>query len=335
MTEMPFLDAAGVPRDGQEGEVAEQRLPLSQFGLAARRFRRNWLAMSWLVVLGLLALITVGAPAVTPGVTADTDFTFSLLLGVNPAHYQPTLDHFPDGLLGYFGPSSPNEFANIVSLHGHSVLAAVTFGGRITLLIGIGAALLALIIGVAIGMISGYFGSALDEFLVRIADLVLSFPFLPLVIALLIAQNTQSATIGGIITIFSLTGWPAIARQVRAQFLVLREQSYTEAAVAAGVGDWRIMIRHLLPNALGPVLASFANLAASFILAEVVLDYILLGITNQATWGNAIAYAQYAIDAGNWWAIFFPGFFVVLATLALSFVAEGVREALNPRTHSR
>lgn len=257
--------------------------------------------------------------------------TFPLIAGAGP--YAPSLAHFPVGLLGYFGPSTPpflpNGPAIFVDLRTHSVLTVITYGARVTLLSCLLAAGVDVIVGLALGMLSGYFGGFLDDVIMRLTDIVLIFPFLLLVVAVVLATHQLTASLQSIVIIFTLVGWPPIARITRAEYLRLREQPYIEAAVAVGVPDRRIMLRHLLPIAIGPVLISVVNLIGAFILAEVAIDYIDLGVVNIPTWGNAIAYAQFSVEAGNSWAIFFPGLAVVLTVTALTLIADGIRAAFN------
>jgi len=330
-------DAAFVAADDM-AEAAPVRAR-SQFALHWRRFRQDRAALAGLALFAFIVLLAVAAPLITPGATSDTSFldSFPLIPGV--AAYAPTTDHFPAGVMGYFGPAippfQPNGPAQFVALKYHSVLTIITFGARITLASCLIAAGIAALIGLVLGMLSGYFGGFLDDVIMRLADIVLSFPFLPLVVALVLATHQLTASLQSIVIIFALAGWPPIARITRAEYLRLREQPYVEAAVAAGVSDRRIMLRHLLPNAIGPVLITVVNLIGGFILAEVALDYIYLGVVDIPTWGNAIAFAQFGIEAGNWWAIFFPGLAVVLTVVALTFIADGIRAAFNVSQEAR
>jgi peptide/nickel transport system permease protein len=323
-------DSAFTANDVNAGELVPAR---SQLALRWRRFQQDRAALAGLALLAFMALLAVAAPLITPGATSDTSFldSFPLIPGV--AAYAPTMDHFPAGVMGYFGPAippfQPNGPASFVALKYHSVLTVITFGARITLTSCLIAAGIAALIGLALGMISGYFGGFLDDVLMRLADIVLSFPFLPLVVALVLATHQLTASLQSIVIIFALAGWPPIARITRAEYLRLREQPYAEAAIAVGVNDRRIMLRHLLPNAIGPVLITIVTLVSGLILAEVALDYIYLGVIDIPTWGNAIAFAQFGIEAGNWWAIFFPGLAVVLTVVALTFIADGIRAAFN------
>lgn len=307
-----------------EGVATRRAAPLA---IAWRRYRHNRLAMVGLVAFGLILLIAIAAPLITPGVTDQTDFT-KQLYAHSVTEWSPSYHNFPVLLFGLTAATPP--LAGTAMLQNHSVLALVTYGARVSLLLGVGAALISALIGVVLGVIAGYFGGLVDTLIMRVTDLVLAFPFLPLVIAIAVATR-QHPTVTSLLITFSLVGWPGIARIMRAQMLIQREQAYTEAAIAVGVNDWRIIFRHLLPNAIAPVFIAAALSVASFILAESTLDYIELGITDRATWGNTIAFGQNYISAGFWWVVVFPGIFLVVTSLAATFIGEGLRDALDAR----
>lgn len=281
-----------------------------------QRFRRNRLAVISLGVLAVLILLAVFAPLLTPGVTPNTIFLLTVRTG--PDFQAPSLTNFPVQLFG---------ITNIYDMK-HSVFTEVMYGSRVSLSVGLIASLITACIGTLLGALAGYFGGWIDSVIMRLTDLALAFPFLPLVIAISIAGSI-AVTPMSLLLLFSLLGWPVIARLVRAQLLSLREREYVEAAVAQGVPHWRILFRHLMPLILAPVFVVTTLNAAAFILAEASLDYIQLGITNQATWGNLIAVNQNYLDAGYWWPIFFPGIFIIITVLAINYIGEGLRDALD------
>ncbi len=288
----------------------------SPVGQVWRRFRRNWPALLSVVVLVLLVLLAILAPYLTPGITPNTQFL--LQVPTSSAAQAPSLDHFPLQLMG---------ITNIYDSK-HSVFVEVAYGARVSLSIGLIGALVTAIIGTLLGALAGYFGGWIDGVIMRVTDLALAFPFLPLVIAITIAGSI-TVTPQALLLLFSLLDWPVIARLVRAQLLAQREREYVEAAVAQGVPHLRILFRHLLPLVLAPVFVVTALNAAAFILAEASLDYILLGITDQATWGNIIAANQNFLDAGFWWPVVFPGLFIIITVLAINYIGEGLRDALD------
>lgn len=280
-----------------------------------RRFAAHPQAVGGLILFGVILALAIGAPWITPGVTPQTDFALQL----GPGEFGPSLQDFPVRLFGN---------ATGVFLH-HSVLAEVTYGARPSLVIGLGAALLTAIIGTVLGAISGYAGGWVDAVVMRITDFALAFPFLPLVIAVGLVANEQY-TVGSLLWIFTAVGWPGIARLVRATYLRLRTLEYAEAARAVGVPAWRIIFRHLLPNALGPVIVAATLNVGAFILAESTLDFLQLGIpeTQVATWGNVLADARGYLDT-NWWWTVFPGLAIAGTVLALHYISEGLLDALD------
>jgi peptide/nickel transport system permease protein len=292
---------------------------LSQLELYWRRFRKNRLALIGAAMLLLLVLMAILAPVLVPGgVKPDTPF-LDLPFGENG----PTLANFPSRLFGN---------ADAISLN-YSVYAMVIYGARLSLIIGVAAALTASFIGTVLGSISGYFGSWVDNVIMRVTDVFLTLPFLPLVIAISSIYSGGSGNVILIIGILAFTGWAGLCRLVRAQFLTLREMEYAQAATAVGVNRWRIIFRHLLPNTFAPIIVATTLNVAVFIVLESTLDFLRLGVQfpPTATWGNVLANAQSSITNGNWWWTFFPGAFIVVTVLAINFVGDGLRDALDVR----
>jgi peptide/nickel transport system permease protein len=189
-----------------------------------------------------------------------------------------------------------------------------------------------MVIGTLIGGIAGYFGGWIDDVVSWFINLFGSLPFLPFMLALIVAAK---ATNGGVLTltiVAAIVGWPSIARHVRANFLVQREQTYVEAAQATGIGEWRIISRHMLPNAVGVILAQTVVNATSFMLAEAALSFIGVDIINQVTWGGTISFGfYYGVEDLFWWWWLFPTLFLILTIIALLTIGEGVRDAFDVR----
>jgi peptide/nickel transport system permease protein len=186
-------------------------------------------------------------------------------------------------------------------------------------------------IGTVVGAIAGYFGGRLDGFLMRLVDLFLSIPFL--FVVLVAARFFGGGELIPLIVIFGVLFWPGLARLVRALFLTLREQEFVLAARAVGVGDMRIAFRHILPNALGPIVVTATLTVAQAILTEAFVSYLNFGLKAQdISWGNALADAQSRMSVGNWWWPFFPGMFIALTVIAINFMGDGLRDALDPRS---
>jgi len=215
---------------------------------------------------------------------------------------------------------------------GRDVLARTIYGGRVSLAVGMGAVGLYLLTGMAIGAAAGFFGGAVDVGLMRLADAVLSFPAL-LVILTLVAITGPS--LANIIVVISALGWPGVARQVRAQVLSLREQEFAAAARAIGVSNSRLLVRHLLPNAVAPIVVAATFGIATSILLEASLSFLGLGVQPPvASWGNMLrdALSITVLESMPWlWVP--PGLMVTLTVLAINFVGDGLRDAVDPRTY--
>jgi peptide/nickel transport system permease protein len=289
-------------------------------GFTWQRFRANGFAMGGLALFALILLMAIAAPFITPGITDQTH-----LLANDPLfHVQgPSLDRFPALLFGATTDEAP--------FRGQSILAQITYGARATLVIALGAAIITTVFGLGLGALAGYLGGWVDDVVMRLTDLLLALPFLPLAITL-IAASRQQPTVMSLILLFGLVGWADQARFVRAIYLHLREQPFVEAARAAGVGEARILTRHLFPHVIGPLIATTTTAIASFILAETVITYLNVGgYISQVTWGSMIGYGQLYMVEGNWWWVTFPGIFISLTIIALNLIGEGVRDAFDAR----
>jgi peptide/nickel transport system permease protein len=165
----------------------------------------------------------------------------------------------------------------------------------------------------------------------RFVDLMLTIPFL--FIILVAARFFGGGELVPLILIFGLLSWPGLARLVRALYLSLREQEFVQAAQAVGVGSLRIAFRHVLPNAVGPIIVSATLLVANAIILEAFVSYLNFGLKAQdISWGNALASSQQTIAVGNWWWPFFPGMAIALTVIAINFIGDGLRDALDPRS---
>jgi peptide/nickel transport system permease protein len=303
----------------QEEEISNLK-QLTQFEFFWIRFRSHRLAMVGLVVLVLLILMAIFAPFITPGVRPDSIPAYDLNVDLGGPSHPPTFDNFPWRL---FGTTNGLNY---------SILAQITYGARISLFIAFTGAILSSLIGTFLGALSGYFGGAVDMTIMRITDVFLSIPLLPLLITL--SAFFIHGSILMIILVFALLTWPSPCRFVQAKFLVLREMEFTQAAKAMGVGNFRIIFRHLLPNALSPVIVLTTLNVAGFVTLEATLDFLGLGVQfpPTATWGNILSAAQGDMLVGDWWWPVFPGLFLVMTVMAVSFIGDGLQDALNVRT---
>ena len=191
-----------------------------------------------------------------------------------------------------------------------------------------------MIIGTVLGAIAGYYGGWVDYVIMRVTDVFLSIPLLPLLLVLtaIVAASSSKASLnfGVIVFLIGLLSWPSVARLVRASFLSLREREFAEAARALGNNDGRIIFRHLLPNAVAPIIVQATLDVASVILTESVLSFLGFGIQPPtASWGNMLANAQSNIQSA-WWAAVFPGLCILITVLAINYMGDGLRDALDP-----
>lgn len=324
MSVADLLRSPGVEPDGRsELEQVEQVDPmldedlarhevalesLSQWQLVRRRFRRHRLAMIGLVIFGIMILVAILGPILRP-------FDFINIPGATkPGGDPPSLEHI-------FGTTRD----------GRDVFELVVNGARISMTVGISTMFIAGLLGMIVGAVAGYFGGFLDNALMRVVDVLFAIPFL--LIVLVAARFFGQGQVWSLILIFGLLSWPLIARLVRASFLSLRESDFVDAARAVGVSDMRIAFRHILPNALGPVIVAMTLLMASTIILEAFVSFLNFGIQEtQVSWGNALANAQTALILGNWWWAFFPGMAIALTVIAINFIGDGLRDALDPRS---
>jgi peptide/nickel transport system permease protein len=292
---------------------------LNQWQIAARRFRRHKLA-----VFGSVLFLSIVAIAIVMPFFAPFDFY----------KVPDPIAHCPGApkSLGSSGcPPSLEHFMGTTGGLQRDVFTVVVNGARLSLIIGVGAALFAAILGAIVGGMAGFFGGWLDNLLMRIVDVLLS---LPILFVILVA----SKFLGGgswisIILVFGFLGWPPIARLVRSLFLTLRSEVFVEAARAVGVGSGRIIFRHILPNALSPLIVATTLQVAAVIVTEAFVSFLGFGVdVTQPTWGNALTGAVRFIPLGNWWWPLFPGMAIVLTVLGINFVGDGLRDALDPRS---
>lgn len=211
---------------------------------------------------------------------------------------------------------------------GRDVLARLVHGGRISLLIGIGAALLALLVGSVVGAIAGYSGGWIDAVVMRVIEVVLCFPFLVVVLALIAVAGNS---VHSIVLALGLTSWTTEARLVRGEMLRLRESEFAAAARATGAGGVRIALRHLLPNALPPAMVSATFGVAGAILTESALSFLGFGVPLPlSSWGSVLAAAEAHVGHA-WWLAVFPGLVIFATVAACNVVGDALRRALNPR----
>ncbi len=268
-----------------------------------RRFRRSKLAVIALIYVLLVALIAVVAPVITADPNA-IDLA-SRLAPPNPAH-----------------PLGTDDL-------GRDIYARLVHGARVSLTVGFSATAIALVIGSLLGALAGYYGGVADWIVSRAIEVVLCFPFLLLVLAIVALFGPSFLTI---MIALGLTSWTSEARFMRGEFLRIREMEFAQAARASGARDARIIFRHLLPNALAPVLVSASFGVASAILVESALSFLDMGVPPPTpSWGNILTVAERHIDYA-WWLVLFPGVAIFLTVAAFNIIGDRVRDALDPRS---
>ncbi|HEX4234125.1 MAG TPA: ABC transporter permease, partial [Caldimonas sp.] len=218
------------------------------------------------------------------------------------------------------------------------VLSALMFGARISLFVGGASVLLSLAVGVGLGLLSGYVGGRVDALIMRVCDVMLSFP--SILIALLFAgvghalfpNANDSLAFGVVIVAIALPGWVQYARAVRGSTMVERHKEYVQAARVIGVPAWRIMLRHVLPNVMGPVLVLSTIQVAVAIIAEATLSFLGVGVSpTSPSLGTFINEGNKQLFSGAWWLVVFPGATLVLIALSINLFGDWLRDALNPR----
>ena len=306
------MSAISATTIGPSGDVAPVRTSL--WLDAARRFRRHRLAMVGAALLGILVVAVLVGPLVYRVPINDIDFK-AKLKGPSTAH-----------------PLGTDDL-------GQDLLARMLYGGRISLAVGVAAMLIAVVIGTVIGATAGFVGGTTDHALMRLTDLFLSLPGLPLL--LLIAYLFRDALkkyvgpeAGVFVLIIAIIGglrWMPVARLVRAQFLSLREKEFVEAARGLGARPVRQVWRHILPNAMGPVIVAATIDVAAAIIAESSLSFLGLGFPPDIpTWGRILYDAKDNLDFAPHWALF-AGTAIFLTVLSINYIGDGLRDALDPR----
>lgn len=281
---------------------------------AWRRFRKHRLAVvSGVVLLGLILAVVVG-PLVWAMPIDEIDFTARL--------QGPSWEH----------PLGTDDL-------GQDLLARILYGGRISLAVGFAAMAVAIFVGVLVGAVAGMAGGKVDVALMWLTDLFLSLPQLPLLLLIIyLFRDTLTGLVGLELGVFILIvaviggfRWMPVARLVRAQFLSLREKEFVEAARALGASRGRLVLRHILPNALGPVIVAASIDVAAAILAESTLSFLGLGFPPDVpTWGRLLFDAKDNLDFAPHWALF-PGMAIFLTVLSINYIGDGLRDALDPR----
>ncbi len=303
--ETPGTDAGTAPAKRIEGR--------SPWLLAWQRLRRDRVAMISLVVIVLIILLALCAPLVAH------------VTGHPPNEQYRRTGLSPDGL-----PVAPSStFWLGTDDLGRDILVRIAYGARISLLVGVAATALTVVIGVIVGLAAGFLGGIVDTVLARLVDVILSVPFLLVAIALV---SLTGPSLGVTIIVIGFFSWASVGRIVRGQVLSLREREFVEAARSLGASDRRIMFVDILPNVLAPVIVYASLLIPVVIVVEATLSFLGLGLPPPtADWGGMISEGQQYYTTA-WWFILFPGLALLVTTLAFNLLGDGIRDAFDPRS---
>ena len=306
--------AGSIPASATASAPAAARRRVGPWEEVWRRYRKHRLAVICAVILAILVLAVLVGPLFWTLPLDEIDFSARL--------QGPSWEH----------PLGTDDL-------GQDLLARMLYGGRISLAVGFAAMAVAVVVGVLVGAVSGMAGGRMDAALMWLTDLFLALPPLPLLLLIIyLFRDTLTALVGlevGVfILIVSVIGgfrWMPVARLVRAQFLSLREKEFVEAARALGASPTRLVVRHILPNALGPVIVAATIDVAAAIIAESTLSFLGLGFPPDIpTWGRLLFDAKDHLDFAPHWALF-PGVAIFLTLLSINYVGDGLRDALDPR----
>lgn len=278
---------------------------MGNFGDAGVRFFRNRLAVAGLVIFFVMLAVAVLCPVLSPYSPYEQNIAYE---GIPQP---PSAKHF-------FGTDN----------YGRDLFSRALYGTRVSLLVGAGSVAVYIAIGIALGALAGFYGGKIDGLIMRMVDVMLSIPTFFLVLAL---QVVFVPSVYNVMLVIGLTGWAAPTRLVRGQVLSVKESSFVEAARASGAGNLYLIMRHIIPNCLSPVIVMATLGVASAILLESTLSFLGLGVQEpQPSWGNMLMRAQEYMSTASWMALY-PGILIMLIVLAFNFIGEGLRDALDPK----
>jgi len=277
-----------------------------------REYRRHTPGMIGLAILVLIVIMALAAPLLADPVGLHAVNTVD-----NPAWANPSK----------FGPLGTDHL-------GRSVMTQVIWGARISLLVGLAATVLAMLIGSAVGITAGFFGGWTESILMRLTEWFLVIPFLPLAIVL---AAILGPSIQNIILVIGITSWPFPARLIRAQVLTMKERLYVDRSRALGASQWHLMTRHILPNVSGLIIANTTLTVPVAILSETTLSFLGLGDPSRASWGKMLqeSFEAGALTQQAWWYYVPPGVGILLVVLAFTLCGQALEEVLDPRLRDR
>jgi peptide/nickel transport system permease protein len=314
------------------GEPSKQVVGRSPGQLFWRRFRRDKVALAGIVFIVIMLFLAVAGGPIATNITGH---------GPNFIPTPISLALAPDGLP--IGPSIEKGYWFGADTAGRDMFVRTIYGARTSLTVALLATGMAVIVGVTLGLIAGFYGGKVDTFISRLIDIVLSLPILLLALGLAAACSlSRTGCLGGLIRpgillvsyIIGLFSWPYLARIVRGQVLSIREKEFIEASRAQGAGYRRIIFREVLPNVIAPIIVYTTLIIPNNILFEAALSFLGVGVDPQTpSWGRMLAEAgSGSLFTVAWWMMLFPGLFLFVSTLAFNLVGDGLRDALDPRT---
>ena len=286
----------------------------SELSIIAANFRRHRLALVGLVLISILALSAIFAPIVSPYDPYLIDLSET---GVDGSPLSPSAKHI----------WGTDQF-------GRDYFSRAMYGGRVSLSVGFVAVSIGISIGTLVGVLSGYFRGPIDQFLMRLTDLALSFP--SLIILLALTSILARPNIYLIMAIIGALLWTTTARLVRAEFLSLHGREFVMAARTVGCSSFRIIFVHMLRNSLAPIIVTATLTIPQAILTEATLSFLGLGVQPPTpTWGNMLNTSLRFMKQGAWWTGVYPGVLITLSVLSFNFIGDGLRDALDPRLRRR
>ena len=308
------ITAQELIRPATVADAALRRPPRSLWSDTWRQFRRHRLAMFGVVVFSILLLATL----------------------IGPFIYRTSSDAI-DYSQGLLGPSLAHPFGT--DDLGRDLLARVLLGGRVSMAVGVFAVLIAITLGTTVGAVAGFFGGRVDSLLMRVTDIFLALPVLPLLLMVTYLFRDPLKRVFGpelgifllIVGVIGALNWMALARLVRAGFLSIKQKEFVEAARCVGASNRRLMANHILPNTLSAVIVAATVGVGQAIITESALSFLGLGFPpDMPTWGRLLYDAQNFLDLAPHWAIF-PGLMIFLIVLSINYIGDGLRDALDPR----
>ncbi|GAB3937126.1 ABC transporter permease [Kribbella albertanoniae] len=306
LTEKPGTagTADAVVPDSAAAALGRER---SSAGFVVRRFLRHRMAVAGLVIVALMVLTAALAPLLAP--------------------------HDPNQIFGSFEAAPSADHLLGTDAVGRDVLSRLIYGARVSMSVGVGAVAVYVLIGVLFGLLAGYYGRWVDSVIMRITDVFMSFPYFMVILILVSILGPSLLTI---IVVIGFLAWPMIARLVRGSVLSIKQTDYVQAGVALGYSTPRILFRHILPNALSPIIVNATFGVAQAIILESGLSFLGMGVRPPAaSWGNMLSEAQsITVLSSQPWIWIPPGLMILLAVLSINFVGDGLRDSLESRSYT-